>query len=289
MIPTPLVIILSKIPNFRRFWRSLQAMTQRGVQLENEPEQDRQCSEVEFKTVIEGAYFPLKEINDIQLPNNLNNLGFCFVEASENNTESTYHLCQQMLSGKVHPFHVYDPLSAETRVFFNFRVIIFHRQGESAEAIYKNQAFLFDPRKARVLRQNYESESLEPETIGGFSSDITEDYVSKITTLLFSDLQQRCSSTDEIREVISSYSLQDLHQFLSGGESIHYLEGKNSEANILTTLIDEIRFYNYLADDNRLKFHEWESNVNSPWVYLTVFERDEERFKPLYSLGLEFY
>jgi len=177
------------------------------------------------------------------------------------------------------------------QAFFDYRIIGFSRQGTDAEALYQEkQEFLFNPGDARLLLWYAEGESIELETVGGFPSDPVKAYLlGWIATLLFFNLQQRCSSTDEFWEVISTFSLQDLQQFLSGGVSIRYLEGENSEANILTTLIDEIRFYNYLADDERLKFHEWESYVNSPWVYLTVFEQDKEWFKPLYSLGLEFY
>lgn len=251
----------------------LRSGVQRGAQLQTAPELQRQLSTAQAQTPIESAFFPLLEIAGIQLPNYLENLGFFLVGSPG--------------SGKTQAI---KQMLAKMRDRPDFRVMVLDRNGELAESFYdEHRDLLFNPNDARSVSWSHAHEGMEPETIaGGLVPDDPKDrFFSEAAKSLLSDLYERCSSNAEIWDVISTFSLNDLQDFLRGGVSARYFGSENTGASVLSTLVNEMRFYKKLADGDGFSFSDWGRSENPQWLFLTVFENDSELFKPLNSMAFE--
>ena len=216
---------------------------------------------------------PQIEIAGVQIPSELENLGFFFVGSPG--------------SGKTQAI---KRVLADLRQRPDFRVICLDRNGELLEAFYdEGRDLLFNPKDARSLLWNHLSEGLEPETIaGGLVPDDPKDrFFSEAAKSLLSDLFERCQSNGEIWEVISRFSLKELQDFLTGGVSARYFGAENTGASVLSTLVNEMRFYRRLADGEGFSFSQWGRQDDPRWLFLPVFEDDSEQFKPLYTMAFE--
>lgn len=262
----PLLILALLFP-------SLRSGVKRGAQLQTAKELQRQLSKAQAKIPIEQAQIPLLEIGDIQLPNYLENLGFFFVGSpGSGKTQAIKHLL------------------AILRERSDFRVMALDRNGELAEAFYQERRdLLFNPRDARSIAWNHAAEGMEPETIaGGLVPDDPKDrFFSEAAKSLLSDLYERCSSNAEIWDVISTFSLKDLQDFLRGGVSARYFGSENTGSSVLSTLVNEMRFYKKLPDGEGFSFSKWGRRDDDRWLFCTIFEDDAELFKPLYSMAFE--
>lgn len=267
----PIAIIL--LPAFFVWAIRLKPKVKRGAQLQTASELQKQLVTAQAKTAPDSAQLPLLEIGGIQLPNYLENLGFFCVGSPG--------------SGKTQAI---KQLLATMRDRPDFRVMVLDRNGELAEAFYhEKQDLLFNPRDARSLTWSHVTEGMEPETIaGGLVPDDPKDrFFSEAAKSLLSDLYERCSNNAEMWDVISTFSLQDLQDFLHGGVSARYFGGENTGASVLSTLVNEMRFYKRLQDGGGFSFSQWGRNDDSRWLFCTIFEDDAELFKPLYSMAFE--
>ena len=216
---------------------------------------------------------PQIEIAGVQIPSELENLGFFFVGSPG--------------SGKTQAI---KRVLADLRQRPDFRVICLDRNGELLEAFYnEGRDLLFNPKDARSLLWNHLSEGLEPETIaGGLVPDDPKDrFFSEAAKSLLSDLFERCQSNGEIWEVISRFNIKELQDFLTGGVSARYFGAENTGASVLSTLVNEMRFYRRLADGEGFSFSQWGRQDDPRWLFLPVFEDDSEQFKPLYTMAFE--
>lgn len=267
----PVIIIL--LPAFLVWSIRLKPKVKRGAQLQTASELQKQLVTAQAKTAPDSAQIPLLAIGGIDLPKYLENLGFFFVGSPG--------------SGKTQAI---KQLLATLQDRSDFRVMVLDRNGELAEAFYNEKRdLLFNPRDARSLTWNHVSEGMEPETIaGGLVPDDPKDrFFSEAAKSLLSDLYERCSNNAEVWDVISTFSLQDLQDFLHGGVSARYFGAENTGASVLSTLVNEMRFYKRLHDGDGFSFSQWGRNDDSRWLFCTVFEDDAELFKPLYSMAFE--
>lgn len=251
----------------------LRSNVKRGAQLQTAPELQRQLSKAQAQIPIESAYFPLLEIGGIKLPNTLENLGFFFVGSP--GSGKTQAIKQLLVKMRDRP---------------DFRVMVLDRNGELAEAFYnEKQDLLFNPRDARSLCWTHHAEGMEPETIaGGLVPDDPKDrFFSEAAKSLLSDLYERCQSNAEIWDVISTFSLKDLQDFLHGGVSARFFQSENTGASVLSTLVNEMRFYKKLPDGEGFSFSQWGRTEDPRWIFATIYEDDAELFKPLFSMAFE--
>ena len=171
----------------------------------------------------------------------------------------------------------------------DFRVICLDRNGELLEAFYdEGRDLLFNPKDARSLLWNHLSEGLGTrDDRGGTPDDPKDRFFSEAAKSLLSDLFERCQSNGEIWEVISRFSMKELQDFLAGGVSARYFGTENTGASVLSTLVNEMRFYRRLADGEGFSFSQWGRQDDPRWLFLPVFEDDSEQFKPLYTMAFE--
>jgi Type IV secretion-system coupling protein DNA-binding domain len=216
---------------------------------------------------------PLLEIAGIEIPSDLENLGFFFVGSPG--------------SGKTQAI---KRLLAILRERSDFRVMVLDRNGELLESFYQEGGdLLFNPKDARSLNWNHVDEGMEPETIAAalVPDDSKEKFFSEAAKSLLADLYERCRSNQEVWEVISTFSMQEIEDFLAGGVSARYFGGENTGSSVLSTLVNEMRFYRRLVDDDGFSFSRWGREDDPRWLFCTVFEDDAELFKPLYSMAFE--
>jgi type IV secretory pathway TraG/TraD family ATPase VirD4 len=130
---------------------------------------------------------------------------------------------------------------------------------------------------------------MEPETIAAalVPDDSKERFFSEAAKSLLADLYERCRSNQEVWEVISTFSMKEIEDFLSGSVSARYFGGENTGSSVLSTLVNEMRFYRRLVDDDGFSFSRWGREDDPRWLFCTVFEDDAELFKPLYSMAFE--
>jgi Type IV secretion-system coupling protein DNA-binding domain len=216
---------------------------------------------------------PLLEIAGIEIPSDLENLGFFFVGSPG--------------SGKTQAI---KRLLAILRERSDFRVMVLDRNGELLESFYREGGdLLFNPKDARSLNWNHHDEGMEPETIAAalVPDDSKERFFSEAAKSLLADLYERCRSNQEVWEVISTFSMKEIEDFLSGSVSARYFGGENTGSSVLSTLVNEMRFYRRLVDDDGFSFSRWGREDDPRWLFCTVFEDDAELFKPLYSMAFE--
>jgi hypothetical protein len=216
---------------------------------------------------------PLLEIAGIEIPSDLENLGFFFVGSPG--------------SGKTQAI---KRLLAILRERSDFRVMVLDRNGELLESFYREGGdLLFNPKDARSVNWNHCDEGMEPETIAAalVPDDSKEKFFSEAAKSLLADLYERCRSNLEVWEVISTFSMKEIEDFLSGGVSARYFGGENTGSSVLSTLVNEMRFYRRLVDDDGFSFSRWGREDDPRWLFCTVFEDDAELFKPLYSMAFE--
>lgn len=219
------------------------------------------------------ARYPLLDIAGIELPTYLENLGFFFVGSPG--------------SGKTQAI---KRLLAILKQRPDFRVMVLDRNGELLETFYQEGFdLLFNPRDTRSLTWNHVSEGMEPETIAAalVPDDPKDRFFSEAAKSLLADLYERCRSNAEVWEVISTFSMKDLQDFLTGGVSARYFGGENTGASVLSTLVNEMRFYRKLFDDEGFSFSKWGRSDDPRWVFCSIFEDDAELFKSLYSMAFE--
>lgn len=216
---------------------------------------------------------PLLEIAGVEIPSDLENLGFFFVGSPGSGKTQAIKRILSILKQRD-----------------DFRVMVLDRNGELLESFFEEgKDLVFNPKDARSVSWNHSDEQMEPETIAAalVPDDPKEKFFSEAAKSLLADLYERCGSNQEIWEVISTFSMQELQDFLTGGVSARYFGGENTGASVMSTLVNQMRFYRKLMDDSGFSFSRWGREDDPRWLFCTVFEDDAELFKPLYSMAFE--
>ena len=224
---------------------------------------------------IENRELPRLEIGGVQLPNDLENLGFFFVGSPG--------------SGKTQGI---KKLLSTLRDRPDFRVMVLDKNGELMESFYDPATDkLFNPKDARSLRWSHASEGQQAETVAASMVPLPENddkaFFAQAARSLLSDLYERCDSNKQIWEIISSYSQDELKAFVKGGLSTRIFDGERMTANVLATMVNYMRFYRDLDDESDFSFSQWAKHDNPEWLFLPIFEDDAEKYKPMYSTAFE--
>ena len=220
-------------------------------------------------TVIE----PKLEIGGVALPNYLEALGFFMVGSpGSGKTQAIKALLQTM------------------RQRSDFRAIVLDRNGELLEEFFRpDEDLIFNPADVRSVSWSHKSEGMRAETLAAalVPDDPKDRFFSEAAKSLLADLYERCADNAEIWEVITQFSMPDLAKFLSGGVSARYFKSENTGASVLSTMVNEMRFYRALPEVGAFSFSGWGREDDPRWLFLPIFEDEAERFRPLYTMAFE--
>ena len=154
---------------------------------------------------IEDRELPRLQIAGVELPNDLENLGFFFVGSpGSGKTQGIKRMLQTL------------------RDRSDFRVMVLDRNGELMESFYNSETDkLFNPKDARSVSWSHLSEGQQPETMAAAMVPLPENedkaFFAQSARSFLSDLYERCESNAQLWEVINSYSHDELKAFVKGG------------------------------------------------------------------------
>lgn len=246
----------------------------RGQAISTAPEMQRLLNKRQEAAV--APQLPLLEIGGVQLPNDLENLGFFLIGSPG--------------SGKTQGI---KKLLETLRDREDFRVMVLDRNGELMESFYNESTDkLFNPKDARSVGWSHFSEGQQPETMAAAMVPLPENadkaFFAQAARSLLSDLYERCDSNEQIWEIISSYSHDELKAFVKGGLSTRVFDGERMTASVLATMVNYMRFYRDLDDGaGDFSFSQWAKHDSPEWLFLPIFEDDAEKYKPMYSAAFE--
>jgi hypothetical protein len=172
----------------------------------------------------------------------------------------------------------------------DFRVFLLDRNGELLEKFCQGGDVIFNPSDARSVSWSHCVEPIRAETLAAaLIPDTDEPFWGESARALLSDLYERTNAPYQIWDCLSSFSLDELRAFCKGGLSFRYLENDRTGSSVLSTLVNQARFYRYLSQLNgeQFSFTRWGSSEDLRWVFLPLFEEDSELYKPLYSSAFE--
>lgn len=218
---------------------------------------------------------PPFEIAAIPIPNFYENLGF-FMVGSPGSGKS------QAIKAMLHTMRQRE----------DFRAIIFDRNGELMESFYDEvKDFIFNPRDGRSLCWGHVSEGVRPETIAAAilpEGNKDDAFFYQAARALLSDLYKRCDTNAQIWEVLTTFTTEELQEFVQGGLSQKYFVSEKTAGSVLSTLVNDTRFYEDLIDsDDTFSFYKWAQSEESGWLWLPLFEDDAEIYQPIYTAAFE--
>jgi hypothetical protein len=223
--------------------------------------------------------YPQIQIGGITLPNYLENLSFFFVGSP--GSGKTQSILQVLHTLRMRP---------------DWRVICLDRNGELLEQLYQQSDIIFNPKDTRSVGWSHVSENANFETIAaGLIPDNPNEkdpFWSNAARNLISDLYDRTFSNSEVWEVLTTFKMEEIKDFLAGTISARYFEGEsgNTAGSVVGTAISNLRFYRDLkkcSTDAAFSFSKWGKNDDPRWVFLPLFEDDSEIFKPLFTTAFE--
>ena len=219
---------------------------------------------------------PQLEIGGVQLPNDLENLGFFLIGSPG--------------SGKTQGI---KKLLETLRECEDFRVIVLDRNGELMESFYDESTDkLFNPKDARSVSWSHVSEGQQPETMAAAMIPLPQNedkaFFAQAARSLLSDLYERCESNRQLWEVISSYSHDELKDFIRGGLSTRIFDGERMTASVLATMVNYMRFYRNMDDrEQTFSFSQWAKHDIPEWLFLPTFKETAEKYKPMISAAFK--
>jgi type IV secretory pathway TraG/TraD family ATPase VirD4 len=220
---------------------------------------------------------PHLTIGGVRLPNYLENLSFFFVGSP--GSGKTVAISEVVQTLRQRP---------------DWRVLILDRNGELMEKLFQDGDLIFNPSDERSVSWSHVNEPTRPETLAAslIPDSGDEPFWSEAARSLLSDLYSLVSTPAEVWEVVSTYSLEEIKELIRqhDGVSSRYLENDRTGSGVLSTLVNQARFYRELAQvpqDQPFSFLEWGRQDDPRWVFLPLFEDDSELFKPLYSTAFE--
>ncbi len=276
MIGTLIPIIGLTFPYLAIFFWGMKFGVTRGTQLTSAPDLQRYLRTTEANYLRQRnltAIEPKFQIGGVELPNYLESLGCCMVGAPGSGKT-------QAIKGMLHTMR-HRP---------DFRAMVLDRNGELLEEFFRSgEDLIFNPTDTRSVAWSHRSEEMRAETLAAalVPDDPKDRFFSEAAKSLLADLYERCENNAEIWEVITEFSMEDLANFLSGGVSARYFKSENTGASVLSTMVNEMRFYRALPEVGAFSFSDWGRKDDPRWLFLPIFEDDAERFRPLYTMAFE--
>ena len=265
---------------FALFPNGLSNKILRGTTLVNPKQLQRQLNHKDAKILKQFKQQPITpklEIGGIVLPNYLENLSFGFFGSPGSGKSQS--ILQILHALRQRP---------------DWRVMVLDRNGELMEKLYREDDLIFNPKDDRTIGWSHCSEDAQFNTIaaGLIPNDPKERFFSDAAKNLIADIYSRTYSNAEVWEVLTSFSLDQLKDFLAGTVSRRYFEGEsgNTAGSVLATAANQMRFYQSLSQcpaPAEFSFSHWGRNDDERWIFLSLFEDDAETFKPLITTAFE--
>ena len=251
----------------------------RGTKLTDKSQLQKALDKKQDQMVSSGkaAQLPLLEIAGVKLPNYYDNLGF-FAVGSPGSGKS------QVISKLIHTM----------KERLDFRGIIFDRNGGFLESFYDpDRDLIFNPRDARSVLWSHKAEGLRAETVAGAlipDGKGDDAFFVEAGRSLLSDLYERCDTNSQVWEILSSFTIEELTDFVKGGLSHRYFISEKTGGSVLSTLINQARFYRELGEPPEFEgfsFSQWAKENDPRWLFVPLFEDDAELYQPLLTAGFE--
>ena len=174
----------------------------------------------------------------------------------------------------------------------DYRIVCLDRNGEFTASFYREgKDLLFNPVDERSVGWCHSSESASVETIasGIIPLDTLSDPFWPVSAIDFlSEIYQRAETNAQVWEVVSLLSTEELKSLLRDSMFNKYFDSEKTLASIVASATSYARFYGQLPDkEEKIDLWHWAESGDCRSLFLPLFEKDAQLFKPLYSMVLE--
>ena len=217
---------------------------------------------------------PLLEIGGIKIPNSFENTGFCFLGSPGTGKSQAIKRIVQILLERD-----------------DFRVLCLDRNAEMLELFCQPDHLLFNPSDGRSVSWSHSAErGIRPEVLASAMVPDTggsdNQFFTQAARSLLADIYEKAESNQGFTEFLG-HDLKRLKSLLAGGMSASVLGSEKTASGVLATMKNGLRFYRDLPPVGDFSFFEWGREDDPRWLWLPIFERDSDLFKPLYSSAFE--
>lgn len=258
----------------------------RGVRLESSSNKVQSCldrlhhkyaAKAQTKTQQKLAHLkqPQLSLAGFRLPSYLEDLGiFCVGSPGSGKSQAIAKLIQELQQRD------------------DYRIVCLDRNGEFTTSFYrKGKDLLFNPTDSRSVGWCHSNESASVETIasGIIPLNSTSDpFWSVNARNLLSEIYQRTQTNAEVWTIFSRLSTERLQFLLRDSIFNKYFDSEKTFASIIASASTYARFYSQLPDkQSQIDFWHWAESGDRHSLFLPLFEKDAQLFKPLYSMVLE--
>jgi hypothetical protein len=251
----------------------------RGVQLEESANKvqlllDR--GNCKYEESFSGElHLPQLSLAGFRLPRNLEDLGiFCVGSPGSGKTQALAKLISELQQRD------------------DFRIVCFDRNGEFTEGFYRScQDILFNPTDERSVGWCHHTESASSETIAAalIPFNQTQDPFWPLTARnLLSEIYNLAQTNQEVWWIIAQTTTSELQTLLAESMFNKYFDAEKTFASIVASATATARFYRQLPDKSEnIDFWDWAAGDERRSLFLPLFERDAQLYKPLYSMVFE--
>ncbi|MEM7761332.1 MAG: type IV secretion system DNA-binding domain-containing protein, partial [Cyanobacteria bacterium P01_A01_bin.40] len=255
----------------------------RGVRLESSANKVQTCldrlhskyaAKANIKTQQKSKQ-PQLSLADFRLPSYLEDLGI-FCVGSPGSGKS------QAIAKLIHELQQRD----------DYRLVCLDRNGEFTTNFFREgKDLLFNPTDSRSVGWCHSSESASVETIasGIIPLNSTSEPFWPVSARNFlSEIYQRAETNAHVWEAVSLLSIEELKSLLCDSMFNKYFDSEKTLASIIASATTYARFYGQLPDkQDQIDFWHWAESGDERCLFLPLFEKDAQLFKPLYSMVLE--
>ena len=256
----------------------------RGVRLESSSNKVQSCldllqqkyaTKANTRQKLQRLERPQLSLAGFRLPSYLEDLGiFCVGSPGSGKSQAIAKLIQELQQRD------------------DYRIVCLDRNGEFTTSFYRqDRDLLFNPVDSRSLGWCHRGESASVETIasGIVPLDSTSDpFWSVSARNLLSEVYQRSLTNAEVWTVFSQMNTENLQELLQDSMFNKYFDSEKTMASIIASATTYARFYGQLPDkQEQIDFWHWADSGDRRSLFLPLFERDAQLFKPLYSMVLE--
>ena len=174
----------------------------------------------------------------------------------------------------------------------DYRLVCLDRNGEFTTSFYRQgKDLLFNPTDERSVGwcHRYESASVETIASGIVPLNSSSDPFWSVSARNFlSEIYQRAMTNAEVWTICSKLNTEQLQFLLRDSIFNKYFESEKTFASIVASATTYVRFYKQLPDkEEKIDFWHWADSGDRRSLFLPLFERDAQLFKPLYSMVIE--
>lgn len=218
---------------------------------------------------------PQLTLAGFRLPSYLEDLGiFCVGSPGSGKTQAIAKLIQELQQRN------------------DYRLVCLDRNGEFTTSFFREgKDLLFNPVDSRSVGWCHRGESASVETIaaGIVPLNSSSDPFWPVSARNFlSEVYQRAMTNAEVWTIFNQLSTEQLRMLLRNSMFNKYFDSEKTLASIIASATSYTRFYSQLPDkEEQIDFWHWAESGDERCLFLPLFERDAQLYKPLYSMVLE--